>query len=513
MAAFSADSLKAATKRQIEFGVDYICTSTYSYSYRFNENGTGSFNVISLNEFNKPEELASLNMVWERDKIDSNKIFGFKFYDVDEYSNFIMLGMDKYLQKKINEGENAPFSIDLMENGTIKDERGFVYSVNALDSYRDEIKAQHPTDIGNNIVKATDSDVIVLRNGDKIKANILEISTDEIKYKKTSNPNGPLYTIAKNEVEYISYTNGESDVFLYVEPDDGSPRLREIIPAANNQDLIAQYNQMPTKKNKQAEHNKKYIRRGFVYWGFKKSSVLSTDEIEIIMINGNVDNFKRRTGRFFTEINDKRWSYVIRITNKTDHPIYIDLGNTYKVLNNTSYVWWDGTTVTETNNTSGEGNVFLGNVTNTLGIGGIIGKLAQGITLGGSKGKSVSIDQSQQRYLSIAPHSSVYLPPRKYVEGNRLVKVYEWLDVDTYKNRKKDYKLNKWELRKYNEKTAPWEMNFYITYSTDQNFKNYYVAPLYLYSIAIYGTNDGYLDANYEIENPNRVLQGQLEIR
>lgn len=66
------------------------------------------------------------------------------------------------------------------------------------------------------ILLATDffsQDIIVKKDGDEIKAKVTEVSISEIKYKKHESPNGPIYTILKNDVFMIKYENGTKDVF------------------------------------------------------------------------------------------------------------------------------------------------------------------------------------------------------------------------------------------------------------------------------------------------------------
>ena len=53
------------------------------------------------------------------------------------------------------------------------------------------------------------NDVIVTKNNEKIDAIIQEISASTIKYKKVSDPDGPVFTIEKTEVSSILYGNGE----------------------------------------------------------------------------------------------------------------------------------------------------------------------------------------------------------------------------------------------------------------------------------------------------------------
>ncbi|HOY30577.1 MAG TPA: FISUMP domain-containing protein [Bacteroidales bacterium] len=56
-------------------------------------------------------------------------------------------------------------------------------------------------------------DIIRLKNGNEIKANVREIETDVIKYKRFDNPEGPSYTLQKSEIATIIYANGTHDEF------------------------------------------------------------------------------------------------------------------------------------------------------------------------------------------------------------------------------------------------------------------------------------------------------------
>ena len=60
---------------------------------------------------------------------------------------------------------------------------------------------------------AFSQDNIVLKNGDEIVAKISEVNETNIKYKKFNNLEGPIYTISKNELFYIKYSNGEKEMF------------------------------------------------------------------------------------------------------------------------------------------------------------------------------------------------------------------------------------------------------------------------------------------------------------
>lgn len=69
-------------------------------------------------------------------------------------------------------------------------------------------------------VNAFSQDTLITRAGEVIPAKVHEINSTEIKYKKPSNPDGPLYVISKDEVAVIEYKNGSKDVF----PLSGQPQ-------------------------------------------------------------------------------------------------------------------------------------------------------------------------------------------------------------------------------------------------------------------------------------------------
>lgn len=57
------------------------------------------------------------------------------------------------------------------------------------------------------------ADIIVTTGAQKINAKILEVTPTEIKYKESSNPNGPIFTISVDEISSIIYANGKVAAF------------------------------------------------------------------------------------------------------------------------------------------------------------------------------------------------------------------------------------------------------------------------------------------------------------
>ena len=56
-------------------------------------------------------------------------------------------------------------------------------------------------------------DLITLRDGTDIEAKVLQVSPDEIKYKRTDNPDGPEFFLPTADVLLIRYANGANQVF------------------------------------------------------------------------------------------------------------------------------------------------------------------------------------------------------------------------------------------------------------------------------------------------------------
>lgn len=62
-------------------------------------------------------------------------------------------------------------------------------------------------------VNVKSQDTLYLKNGNFIAAKVIEIGTQEIKYKKVQNPDGPMYVINKADVAMIEYASGYKDIF------------------------------------------------------------------------------------------------------------------------------------------------------------------------------------------------------------------------------------------------------------------------------------------------------------
>lgn len=99
----------------------------------------------------------------------------------------------------------------------------------------------------------------------------------------------------------------------------------------------------------------------------------------------------------------------IKITNKSDQIIFVDLGTSYIKKNDVASVIYTPTITSTTVGQSIGIGVNAGAIANAVGIGGIAGTALGGVNIGGSKGSSASTMTYAQRYVSIPPKSAVFL--------------------------------------------------------------------------------------------------------
>ena len=115
------------------------------------------------------------------------------------------------------------------------------------------------------VLDAFAQDIITKRDGEEIQAKVLSVNTDIIEYKKWSNLEGPVYSIAVSEVFMIKYQNGEKDVLP-----QAKQKAEEKTSQPTYGNLYAPRTQMQSFNNcewliKQAERKEKASK---MCWGF-----------------------------------------------------------------------------------------------------------------------------------------------------------------------------------------------------------------------------------------------------
>lgn len=355
-------------------------------------------------------------------------------------------------------------------------------------------------------------DIIICRNGDEIESKILKISKTEIEYKKWSNQDGPTYTLEKSEVFMIKYPNGDKDLFKETpaKQDDANKETtaegneeeteeysQPIVAtaAADNAELIAQYN-TDISENLDNYYKEKKPSKNFRFGklNITPSSILSTDDIEIVLTS--IETYNGHYGESIGSVvnyNPDRYGYgrlkyAIIIKNKTSRIIYIDKAGCFSSSSNgKTKVYFDPTeyTVTSGGGSSTGASVNLGSVADALGVGGVVGTLAGGITVGGNKGKATAMTTTQRdnRILTIPPQGSVVLSEDKSIrhpsqkKEYRITGSYEFLSLYRYGN-----SLSKKEPhKKYSEENSPETIKYMITYSFDKDLRKCYMTNFGVY--------------------------------
>lgn len=334
-------------------------------------------------------------------------------------------------------------------------------------------------------------DVIVKKDGSTILSKVLEVNSEDVKYKKSSNKKGPTYTIKKSEILSINYENGEKDDFSNVAKQNEVQQTGQGLvnkPAdANNVEIINRHNVVHPYINGVSPSTKAEKWGVDIKFGIKSSSIMSNEEVEMEFVYKDGD-------------------YYINIKNKTDKVLYIDKGNCFKIFNDGySYCYYDASIQTTVNNGGGSGgSVNMGSIAGAIGVGGILGQIAGGVNVGGGTSSSVSTTYMSQRINAIPPHGSKFLTENIWVgEGKRRrqVEYSESLEI-LPSERSHDCKstvdiglkrgiITKSEMKVFEENDLPWKREYYITYSTDANFSSYSTLHAELYIQEVIGSKYG----------------------
>ncbi len=363
-------------------------------------------------------------------------------------------------------------------------------------------------------------DIIVMNNGDLINAKVEEVGPSEIKYRKASNPNGPLYKIETKTVLAINYENGEKDVFrdsqqvnnaveaesLPEKEDNAAHREIIAIPAADNEERISRINNSTVRhgKRKPDESKLRTTKKRTWIMGVTSESILSDQNISVDFIHTYdsqyIENGKTKSWSF-SDPKYYKGKYKIFIRNKTSHPIYIDMATSFRIWpNGKSESFYNNVSVTNTSGQQNSGFLGLGAVTNALGIGGVVGKIAQGVGIGKSLINSTSVTVTENNIVTIPPGGEILMPPRKEVfpSGN-LSMEYEHINPigvqeDVYQKVTVD-NTGKIEKNRYvalpNDHVSK-GMSYYITYSTTPDFATYTSLPFGFYVRGVFGSEGNY---------------------
>lgn len=140
--------------------------------------------VFSKCSISKRHYRDGYQVTWSKNKIETKKqseIESLKLLDIIEKSNINKPKNEEILYASLN--NNLPQEIKSIKRNSI----------------------EFPQD--------SCGDLITLRNGNEIKAKVIEINQSTVKYKSCENLGGPLFVESIENIFMINYANGSKDVF------------------------------------------------------------------------------------------------------------------------------------------------------------------------------------------------------------------------------------------------------------------------------------------------------------
>lgn len=346
-------------------------------------------------------------------------------------------------------------------------------------------------------------DVIVKKDGTTILSKVLEVNEANLKYKKFKNPQGPTYSISLSEIMSVNYENGEKDTFEKINnpiKDSSnqmtSTKLIEKSADERNQELISIYNRN-YKLNSKEKKKDDYAKGCVLVFGMKSNSIISNEDLEMKFVRTNYE--------------DSYFIYNINIKNKTDRTIYIDKGNCFRIgKTGDVYCYFDNTEQTTVNSAgSTGGSLGLGSVADVLGIGGVVGQLANGVSIGGESSHSVSKTYSQQRVIAIPPHGN-----RNLTEEKRIKEYERWGKAELFEynpyvwpHNEDDLGLKRGIVKRgetitFSEDISPYKREYLVTYSTDEFFSSFSTLKAEIYLHQIFGVYA------YNFKPENKYIDG-----
>lgn len=365
---------------------------------------------------------------------------------------------------------------------------------------------------------ASAQDIIVKKDGSTVLSKVIEIGSTEVKYKKWSNQDGPLYTIAVSELLSINYENGEKETFdatsaqASTSQGQQQPQAKALGPDARNAELIQLYNKdyHLSEYAQEKAKNGKAADIGVLFFKVGESSVMSNEELEMSFVTC----MTQHPHSDFENVNP-HMRYNILLKNKTDKIIYVDLASCVRTSNLGEHrVYFTSEEVGVEQSSGGGVSVGLGAVAGALGVDGAIGAIANGVGISQGSGSSINKSYTQMRILSIPPHATMHLTDFKFFVAKKTSIGYngkytlaekaeefnyvDWLSyirdahcLEVTKLRIPKGTVNQGEERKYVLEESPIVYNYVITYSTVNDFSSYSTLNSTLYASKVAGLHTG----------------------
>ena len=233
-------------------------------------------------------------------------------------------------------------------------------------------------------------DVIVKKDGSTVVCRIVEVKPIEITYKKWSDLKGPNYIMDISLASVLNYEDGRKVVLSeqsQTKPTEGKPSINMATPDSRNYQLINSYNTIHDVQPSYKKTNSS-TKNACCIMGIDNNSIISANDFELYMYRSST------------------WtaSFKIMLHNKSNHIIYVDLGNSFKIKRNGKFsMYYDNSQTTVTEGIGSSVGLQVGSVASVLGIGGVLGTIASGLSLGSGNSTTTSTTYTHQRIIAIPP--------------------------------------------------------------------------------------------------------------
>ena len=372
-------------------------------------------------------------------------------------------------------------------------------------------------------------DRVITKEGDVMEVYRVDLGSTFIYYTLEDKDDAPLQKIAKADVLMIRKKDGTKiDVTAAATATAPDPPAqtgqaaqpgivtlkREELTAegkAANDALSEKLNchvELVLKESKQEDAGKKKANRGFAILGVKQNSVIANEDIEVGVTLGEMYQEKKVDVFYPLKVYEKFYvdcSYephiCFSVKNKQNKTLYLDLGNTFYVSQGQPVCYYIPTATTTSSGSSGGGSLNLGAVAGALGVGGAVGTLASGISVGGGSSKSTSTTTYSQRVIGIPPYATVQLSPKPLYPD----KSYP---VFNFSSDCEGGTMMVGDNYTYAEETSPLQMSLILAYSETENCERTKSAPINLYIRQLLGYHERGLSININerVNNGNVVI-------
>lgn len=360
-------------------------------------------------------------------------------------------------------------------------------------------------------------DRVITKEGDVMEVYRVDLGSTFIYYTLEDKDDAPLQKIAKADVLMIRKKDGTkidvtaaatatalappAQTGLAAQPGIVTLKREELTAEgkAANDALIEKLNchvELVLKESKQEDAGKKKANRGFAILGVKQNSVIANEDIEVGMTLGEMYQEKKVDVFYPLKVYEKFYvdcSYephiCFSVKNKQNKTLYLDLGNTFYVSQGQPVCYYIPTASTTSSGSSGGGSLNLGAVAGALGVGGAVGTLASGISVGGGSSKSTSTTTYSQRVIGIPPYATVQLSPKPLYPD----KSYP---VFNFSSDCEGGTMMVGDNYTYAEETSPLQMSLILAYSETENCERTKSAPINLYIRQLLGYHERGLSIN-----------------